>query len=113
MNKSNKGSNETLSVLTSIVVPNNILLDNNLTDSEKVLWIYINSKPQGWKFYSEGISFDLGKSSDSIRKYRRSLVLKGYLHVDEKRHKDGKYNGYIYSLINPYDTLPILTIPVF
>lgn len=72
---------------------NEILFDPNISMKAKGLWVYMNSKPDGWQFAAERIAKETSDGAKSIRAGLRELVEYGYLSA--KKHSDGHF---IYTL---------------
>jgi len=70
------------------VVPNHILYNPDLSFRAKGLWVYLNSKPDGWDFSAKRISQDTKESEDTIHKYLTVLCSQGYL--ERKKLNSGK-----------------------
>ena len=83
------------------IIPNNLLNETTVSLKAKGLFAYLQSKPEEWKFSIERISAQLKEGSESIRGAVKELEELGYLKRTSIK-KDGKYNGYDYSLLeNP------------
>lgn len=72
---------------------NEILFDPNISMKAKGLWVYMNSKPDGWQFASERIAKETSDGISSIRAGLKELLEYGYLSA--KKHSDGHF---IYTL---------------
>ncbi len=78
--------------------PNELILDKNLTSNEKLFWIYLNSKPDTWKFYDGAICSELGISRKTAQRYRKGLVKAGYLACRMRTGDGGEHVGIDYYL---------------
>lgn len=81
------------------VIPNSILNDKTLSAKAKGLWVYLQSKPNGWDFSTERIANDFSDGITSIRSGLQELEEKGFL-LRKPERNNGKYNGYTYTLLD-------------
>jgi len=70
------------------VIPNHILTNPQLSFREKGLWVYLNSKPEGWDFSAKRISWDTKESEETINSYLNTLKDHGYL--ERKKQTSGR-----------------------
>lgn len=68
--------------------PNTIIFDKNLSMKAKGLWLYMNSKPEGWFFSSDRIADECIDGKKAIQAGLRELQQAGYLSA--KRTGDGR-----------------------
>lgn len=66
------------------IIPNHILNDVTLSFKAKGLWVYINSKPEGWDFSIEKISKATKEGEKSVRSGLTELREAGYLEYKPK-----------------------------
>lgn len=79
------------------VTPNELLNNSEISLRAKGLFTFLQSKPDSWKFSTERISKQTKEGINSVRKALQELEEKGYL-VRTAEKKDGKWNGYNYTL---------------
>jgi len=79
-------------------IPNEMILDKDLSDKALRLWTYIAMKPDDWNFFDKNMSDELGASSKTIQRSRKELSDAGYLGVFEKQTQNGSFNGFDYYL---------------
>lgn len=82
------------------IIPNVLINDSELPVQSRFMFIYLYSKPPNWKFYTPQLCKALGMHKDTFRKYRRVLIEKGWILVEEQHHSNGKFNSRIYHLHN-------------
>ena len=68
--------------------PNEIIFNPNLSLKAKGLWLYMNSKPEGWHFASERIADECSDGITSIRAGLKELADAGLLKW--KKQGDGR-----------------------
>jgi len=61
------------------VIPNEIIYSKDMCFKTKGLWVYLNSKPDGWDFSSYRIVRETKESIDSVKNTLNILVESGYL----------------------------------
>lgn len=83
------------------MTPNAIVTDNRLSMGAKVVYIYLASKPDGWKVWNGEIQQSLNiKDSGTIAKYWKELLDTGWLERTPNKGDDGKFSGgYSYELM--------------
>jgi len=82
------------------VAPNCLLNDEKISLKAKGLFVYIQSKPEGWNFSAEKISIHQKDGVDSVISALQELEENGYL-VREKRHGNGGKWEQTYNLTFP------------
>lgn len=95
------------------VVSNEILEDTRMSFKARGLLIYMLSKPDDWKFYSE----ELVKHSDkdgisSIKTALNELEKCGYLKRIQKRAEKGKFGGQDWILNDSPENSPQVVFPI-
>lgn len=68
--------------------PNTIIFDKNISMKAKGLWLYMNSKPDGWHFAADRIADECTDGRNAIQAGLRELQQAGYLSA--KRTGDGR-----------------------
>lgn len=81
------------------VVPNDLLNDKNISFKAKGIYAYIQSKPDGWNFSVERISWDSNEGEASVRSGILELEKAGYLFRKKYKNELG-YNQYDYYLFD-------------
>lgn len=87
------------------ITPNELINDANLSRDARFLFIYLCSKPEDWKFYTNTVQKDLGCSKDSRVKYMKELELSGWVSQSQKKCNQGKWKANDICL-NPYPKKP-------
>jgi hypothetical protein len=73
------------------IAPNHLLSDKSLSLKAKGLYTYMQSKPDGWSFNANRISFETKDGIDSILAGLKELEDKGYLVRQKSKDIDGKW----------------------
>lgn len=84
------------------LTPNELLTDQRLSMGAKVVYIYLASKPDGWKVWNKEIQNSLSiKDSGTIAKYWKELLDSGWLVRERQKDERGKFTGgYDYQLLD-------------
>ena len=80
-------------------VPRQLVFDNNLSDRARFVYIYMACKPEGWEFFLEPMSKEIGYSKDTLRKYISELVENGWLIKGEQKTENGLFGSVSYTLV--------------
>lgn len=73
---------------TSFVMsPHHLFCNNNYTSKAKSLWVVLESKPEGWKFFWSEILKHFKEGRDQIKNAMKELEKGGY--IQKKRAKKG------------------------
>lgn len=88
--------------------PNSIINNPNISMKAKGLWLYMNSKPEGWNFAANRIAEDCCDGPDSIRAGLRELIENGLLSA--KKRPDGTI---LYILCSKTEAEPVEKPEVF
>lgn len=88
--------------------PNSIINNPNISMKAKGLWLYMNSKPEGWDFAADRIALECSDGRDSIRAGLRELIENGLLSA--KKKADGKI---LYILCSKTEKKPVEKSEVF
>ena len=80
------------------IVPNELILDNSLSDRARFIFVYMASKPDDWNFYMSGMCKELNLSKETTTKYISELKASGWLTSLGQTLKDGKYSSTGYEL---------------
>ena len=79
------------------MIPNDIIRNKALSDRARILFCYMASMPDDWKFYQAAMAKELGYTKDTLRKYMDELISTGYLMREQRREK-GKFDSYDYTI---------------
>ena len=79
------------------MIPNDIIRNKALSDRARILFCYMASMPDDWKFYQAAMAKELGYAKDTLRKYLDELLNTGYLEREQRREK-GKFDSYDYTI---------------
>ena len=88
--------------------PLSIINNKDISMKAKGLWLYMNSKPEGWNFAADRIAEDCSDGRDSIRAGLRELLDNGLLSA--KKRPDGTI---LYILCTKTDNEPVEKSEVF
>jgi len=80
-------------------IPNRILSDKNLSLKAKGLWVYMQSKPDGWTFSIARIVSQVKEGKTAIQQAVKELEKNGLLVRKPIKDSKGKWNGYDYILL--------------
>lgn len=81
-------------------IPNSMINDERLKDSEFRLLCYLYSKPDNWEVNNTDICKKLGMHRGTLAKYWKSLIEIGYIQRTKNQNKiKGKFASYDYTLI--------------
>jgi len=93
-------------------IPNHILNDPTLSLKAKGLWVYIQSKPDGWSFSIERMTKQLKEGKASIQHAIWELEKARLLVRKQAKDTKGKWKGYDYFLYeNPLPKEPSVEEP--
>lgn len=81
------------------IVPNELILDNSLSDRARFIFVYMASKPDDWNFYMGNMCKELKLSEDTIRKYINELSDAGWLLNLGQTNENGRYSAVGYELL--------------
>lgn len=81
-------------------IPNELIVDNRLSMGAKLVYVYLTSKPDGWKVWNGDIQKALNiKDSGTMSKYWKELLNAGWVNRTRAKDEDGKFcGGYDYQL---------------
>ncbi|MCF8713198.1 helix-turn-helix domain-containing protein [Joostella atrarenae] len=78
------------------VIPNNLIRDKEISDRARLLFIYMASQSDDWKFYNHGLAKAMGYSIETLRKYLNELVDSGWITKMEQERKGGQFGANCY-----------------
>lgn len=73
------------------VIPNELILDSNLSDRARFVFCVLASKPDNWIFYNNALAKELKYSVDTLRKYIKELSISGWITVENNKFKANNY----------------------
>lgn len=79
-------------------IPNDLVNDDTLHPVARFLFVFMASKPDDWKFWTEELCTGLGISDKTLGKYMRSLVKSGWISREQVRTEGGEFSTYNYTL---------------
>lgn len=94
------------------IVSNSIVFDKDMSFKAKGVYLYLCSRPDGWKFYINEISSNGKDGVDSVRSAIRELQDGGYLVRNRVNGENGKFD-YSYEIFEtPLGVSPHAGFPV-
>lgn len=83
------------------IVPNELVLDNSISDRARFIFVYIASKPDDWDFYMPSMCKELKLSEDTVRKYVKELTLSGWIiNHGQQQLENGQWSAVYYELLS-------------
>ena len=79
-------------------IPRELVFDKTLSDRARFVYVFMACKPDGWDFFLEPMSKDIGYSVDTLRKYLNELVASGWLVKGEQSNEHGIFGAVEYTL---------------
>lgn|SRR5574344_1599221 len=79
------------------IVPNELILDRNISPKARFLFVWMASKPDDWNFYMDNMSKESGLSPDVVRKCIKELIKRGWLYQGKQKNT-GKFGSIEYEL---------------
>lgn len=79
-------------------IPRDLVYDNDISDRARFLYIYMACKPDGWEFFHDNMSKELGYSKDTLRKYLYELIERGWIVEEGQQKEKGKFSANTYSI---------------
>ena len=79
-------------------IPRELVFDKTLSDRARFVYVFMACKPDGWNFFLEPMSKDIGYSIDTLRKYLNELVASGWLVKGEQTNEKGVFGAVEYAL---------------
>ena len=93
------------------IAPVKLLNDSNLSAKAKGIYVYIQSKPDGWDFSAQRIALDFKDGGGSVNSGLRELVKAGYLERNKYKNKKGQWEWEYVLYEIPFDGLPYIENP--
>ena len=79
-------------------IPRDLVYDNELSDRARFLYIFMACKPEGWEFFQENMTKELGYGKDTLRKYLNELVQRGWIIEEGQQNNNGKFGANVYTI---------------
>lgn len=79
-------------------IPRALVYDTTLSDRARFLYVYMACKPDDWDFVLEPMSKELGYTKETIRKYMKELVDRGWLVKGNQMNSGGVFGSVQYLL---------------
>lgn len=79
-------------------IPRALVFDSKLSDRARFLYCYMACKPDGWQFFLEPMSHEIGYGIGTLRKYINELVSSGWIERGEQENKEGVFGAVSYTL---------------
>lgn len=82
-------------------IPNNLFLDNRLSNGAKIVMCYLLSKPDGWVINNADVKKNLDiKRNETIASYWKELINTGWIFRQKIKNDTGKFENFQYTLHN-------------
>lgn len=81
------------------IISRKLIFDNTLSDRARFVYCYMASKPDGWNFYIDNMSKEIGYHPDTLRKYINELIESGWL-LKGGQANNGKFGAVEYTLLS-------------
>lgn len=81
------------------VLDNTFIRDAGLSWKAKGVMTYLLSLPEGWRIYQCELEKHALDGRESLTKAMRELEARGYLEKEQKKSEAGRFDGYIYRVI--------------
>ena len=70
-------------------IPRDLIQDCGLTAQARFIYAYMAAKPEGWEFWQDVMSREVGMSVATLRKYLYELRDAGWLEIGKQKHDKG------------------------
>lgn len=70
-------------------IPRDLIQDCGLTAQARFIYAYMAAKPEGWEFWQDVMSREVGMSVATLRKYLYELRDAGWLKIGKQKHDRG------------------------
>lgn len=70
-------------------IPRDLIQDCGLTAQARFIYAYMAAKPEGWEFWQDVMSREVGMSVATLRKYLHELRDAGWLEIGGQKHNKG------------------------
>lgn len=79
-------------------IPRDLIQDCGLTAQARFIYAYMAAKPEGWEFWQDVMSREVGMSGQTLRKYLYELRDAGWLEIGTQKGMSGKFGAVQYTL---------------
>ena len=70
-------------------IPRDLIQDCGLSAQARFIYAYMAAKPEGWEFWQDVMSREVGMSVATLRKYLYELRDAGWLEIGNQKHERG------------------------
>ena len=70
-------------------IPRDLIQDCDLSAQARFIYAYMAAKPEGWEFWQDVMSREVGMSVGTLRKYLHELRDAGWLEIGGQKHNKG------------------------
>lgn len=70
-------------------IPRDLIQDCGLSAQARFIYAYMAAKPEGWEFWQDVMSREVGMSVQTLRKYLHELRDAGWLEIGGQKHNKG------------------------
>lgn len=74
-------------------IPNDLINDKSIDPKARFLFVYMASKPDGWKFYRKEVEDGCGFGMHTRIKYTKELEDKGWISIKQNKSKKGRFES--------------------
>jgi hypothetical protein len=89
------------------VIKNTCLKDSNLSARSKGIFAYIMTLPDDWKLYKSELYNHFSEGKKAIDTAFKELETAGYIHKQREKNKEGRFDGWKYTLYEEPTETPI------
>lgn len=89
------------------IIPNELIDEKTISDRARFLFVFMCSKPDDWKFRNFHLCKNLGYTEETLRKYMKILIDRGWITKEKQKRIGGKFTSNLYTL----NAKPIKIIP--
>ena len=79
-------------------IPRELIFDNQLSDRARFVYCYMAAKPNEWDFFLEPMARELGYSVDTLRKYIKELIERGWIEKGQQDNENGRFGAVEYTI---------------
>ena len=79
-------------------IPRDLIQDCGLSAQARFIYAYMAAKPEGWEFWQDVMSREVGMSVATLRKYLYELRDAGWLEIGKQKHDDKGFGATQYIL---------------
>lgn len=82
------------------LIPNELINEKSINRTARFLFVYLASKPDGWKFNTKELAKGIGTCIETFRKHRDKLILSGWIIVEKQNISKGKFDSKTYHILS-------------